>query len=149
MGQECAGKGNQLLLHDTKDANRQKPIATRIVAHGFSSLKSATVSSPLKSEIQASSTKRRSKPASSSLDGPLSNTFLNSNSPYRGAHEIPDYTLWSLFIKPGNENVNSGVEPLRKDITVKGYSETRPVAGNKTEQGRAENRRIELLIVNY
>jgi hypothetical protein len=108
MGQECAGKGNQLLLHDTKDGNRQKPIATRIVAHDFSSLKSATVSSPLKSEIQASSTKRRSKPASSSLDG-----------------------------------------PLRKDITVKGYSGTRPVAGNKTEQGRAENRRIELLIVNY
>jgi flagellar motor protein MotB len=41
------------------------------------------------------------------------------------------------------------MEPLRKDITVKGYSETRPVAGNKTEQGRVENRRIELLIVNY
>jgi potassium efflux system protein len=28
MGQECAGKGNQLLLHDTKDGNRQNPIAT-------------------------------------------------------------------------------------------------------------------------
>jgi len=34
------------------------------------------------------------------------------------------------------------------DITIDGYGETRPVASNDTEEGRAENRRIELLIVN-
>jgi len=34
------------------------------------------------------------------------------------------------------------------DITIYGYGETRPVASNETEEGRAENRRIELLIVN-
>ncbi|MBW2739677.1 MAG: OmpA family protein [Deltaproteobacteria bacterium] len=36
----------------------------------------------------------------------------------------------------------------RTDITVNGYGETRPVASNDTEQGRTQNRRIELLIVN-
>ena len=36
----------------------------------------------------------------------------------------------------------------RTDITVNGYGETRPIARNNTEQGRAQNRRIELLIVN-
>jgi outer membrane protein OmpA-like peptidoglycan-associated protein len=36
----------------------------------------------------------------------------------------------------------------RTDITVNGYGATRPVASNDTEQGRAQNRRIELLIVN-
>lgn len=36
----------------------------------------------------------------------------------------------------------------RTDITVNGYGETRPIASNDTEQGRAQNRRIELLIVN-
>lgn len=35
-----------------------------------------------------------------------------------------------------------------KDITVKGYGETRPVASNKTKDGRERNRRIEVLIVN-
>ncbi|MCD4811443.1 OmpA family protein [bacterium] len=34
------------------------------------------------------------------------------------------------------------------DITVDGYGETRPVASNDTEDGRTQNRRIELLIVN-
>jgi OOP family OmpA-OmpF porin len=36
----------------------------------------------------------------------------------------------------------------RMDITVNGYGETRPIASNDTEDGRAQNRRIELLIVN-
>ncbi|MDL1983548.1 MAG: OmpA family protein [Deltaproteobacteria bacterium] len=36
----------------------------------------------------------------------------------------------------------------RTDITVNGYGETRPIASNDTEEGRAQNRRIELLIVN-
>jgi outer membrane protein OmpA-like peptidoglycan-associated protein len=36
----------------------------------------------------------------------------------------------------------------RTDITVNGYGETMPVASNKTEEGRAKNRRIEVLIVN-
>ena len=36
----------------------------------------------------------------------------------------------------------------RTDITVNGYGETRPIARNYTEQGRAQNRRIELLIIN-
>ena len=35
-----------------------------------------------------------------------------------------------------------------KDITVKGYGETRPVASNETKEGRERNRRIEVLIVN-
>ena len=35
-----------------------------------------------------------------------------------------------------------------KDITVKGYGKTRPVASNETKEGRERNRRIEVLIVN-
>ena len=39
-----------------------------------------------------------------------------------------------------------GIE--RRLIQVKGYGAEKPVASNKTEQGRAQNRRIEVLIIN-
>ena len=33
-------------------------------------------------------------------------------------------------------------------ITYKGYGDTKPIASNKTEEGRTQNRRIELMIIN-
>jgi outer membrane protein OmpA-like peptidoglycan-associated protein len=33
-------------------------------------------------------------------------------------------------------------------MTTKGYGETKPVASNKTKAGRAENRRVEIEIMN-
>jgi OOP family OmpA-OmpF porin len=42
--------------------------------------------------------------------------------------------------------VGFGVEPAR--LSVRGYGETRPVASNDSEAGRAENRRVELRILN-
>lgn len=38
--------------------------------------------------------------------------------------------------------VNHGISPER--LTVEGFGETRPVASNETEAGRAQNRRVEL-----
>ena len=34
-----------------------------------------------------------------------------------------------------------------QDVTIKGYGESRPVADNETEEGRAQNRRVDLLIL--
>ena len=42
--------------------------------------------------------------------------------------------------------VNRGVGPERMDVF--GYGESRPVADNDTESGRAQNRRVELHVVN-
>jgi OOP family OmpA-OmpF porin len=38
--------------------------------------------------------------------------------------------------------VSHGIDPSR--ITTKGWGETKPVASNRTEEGRAQNRRVEL-----
>jgi outer membrane protein OmpA-like peptidoglycan-associated protein len=38
-----------------------------------------------------------------------------------------------------------GVDPLR--ITARGYGETRPLATNDTDEGRAKNRRVEFTIL--
>jgi OOP family OmpA-OmpF porin len=40
--------------------------------------------------------------------------------------------------------VAGGVEPAR--VTAIGYGETRPIADNETEAGRAKNRRVELVV---
>jgi outer membrane protein OmpA-like peptidoglycan-associated protein len=42
--------------------------------------------------------------------------------------------------------VNRGVAPER--LRIEGYGKTRPVATNDTEQGRAQNRRVELRVMN-
>jgi OOP family OmpA-OmpF porin len=41
--------------------------------------------------------------------------------------------------------VNRGIAPER--LTVEGFGETRPVASNDTETGRAQNRRVELRVI--
>lgn len=38
-----------------------------------------------------------------------------------------------------------GVGVDRANLSVVGYADTRPVAGNDTEKGRAANRRIEIV----
>jgi outer membrane protein OmpA-like peptidoglycan-associated protein len=40
--------------------------------------------------------------------------------------------------------VENGIEEER--IEAKGYGKSKPIASNKTEQGRAQNRRVEILI---
>jgi len=42
--------------------------------------------------------------------------------------------------------VNHGVTPERMEVT--GYGQARPVADNDSESGRAQNRRVELHVVN-
>jgi outer membrane protein OmpA-like peptidoglycan-associated protein/tetratricopeptide (TPR) repeat protein len=45
-----------------------------------------------------------------------------------------------------NYLITKGINPTR--LTPKGFGATKPVAENKTEEGRAENRRTELKVVN-
>jgi len=35
----------------------------------------------------------------------------------------------------------------KADISTAGYGESRPVADNKTDEGRAENRRVDIIIM--
>ncbi|OUD15322.1 OmpA family protein [Thioflexithrix psekupsensis] len=42
--------------------------------------------------------------------------------------------------------IEYGIEPER--ISTMGYGESRPMAGNDTPEGRAKNRRVEIIILN-
>jgi OOP family OmpA-OmpF porin len=41
---------------------------------------------------------------------------------------------------------SKGVRASR--LTARGYGESRPVASNDTDEGRAENRRVELIVLD-
>jgi outer membrane protein OmpA-like peptidoglycan-associated protein len=45
-----------------------------------------------------------------------------------------------------NYLIGRGVDPGM--LTYRGYGETRPIADNATASGRAENRRVDLRILN-
>lgn len=47
----------------------------------------------------------------------------------------------------GDVLMNFGVEPVRMDMV--GFGETRPIATNSTDTGRARNRRVELTLIPY
>ncbi len=69
---------------------------------------------------------------------------LNGNSSQEGT---PEYNM-NLSVERANAVktylVNSGVDGSR--MTVKGYGETRPIASNDTEEGKALNRRVEVKV---
>jgi OmpA-OmpF porin, OOP family len=44
-------------------------------------------------------------------------------------------------------NLSGRISPVPKDVTIKGYGANRPVADNMTDEGRAENRRVDILIL--
>jgi len=46
-----------------------------------------------------------------------------------------------------NVLIGFGVQPVRTDVV--GFGETSPIASNSTESGRAQNRRVELILVPY
>jgi len=46
-----------------------------------------------------------------------------------------------------NVLIGFGVQPVRTDVV--GFGETSPIASNSTESGRAQNRRVELVLVPY
>jgi outer membrane protein OmpA-like peptidoglycan-associated protein len=52
----------------------------------------------------------------------------------RRANAVKDYLL------------SKGVKASR--LSARGYGESRPVASNDTEEGRAENRRVELIVLD-
>lgn len=62
-----------------------------------------------------------------------------SDSANRTLSEARASAVWSYLAKH--------IAPLPSDVTIQGHGESRPVADNETEDGRARNRRVDILIL--
>jgi chemotaxis protein MotB len=71
------------------------------------------------------------------------------NVPIRADRAVEFPTNWELSAARATRVVRYLDEEcgvLRRQLTAAGYSDSRPVASNQTEEGRAQNRRIEITI---
>jgi len=77
--------------------------------------------------------------------GHTDNVRVTNPETIRRGHKDNWYLSAHRAISVGNELQRTGVSPSR--IAVTGYADQHPVASNATEAGKAQNRRVEVLIL--
>lgn len=114
---------------------KEETIVVRDLHFAFDSSK---IDSRDKDQLDTIATKLKAEPASTELNitghtDSVGSDAYNQKLSDRRAHAVADYL------------VNAGV-PAASIKSVEGYGESKPVADNKTKEGRAENRRVEIQI---
>lgn len=114
---------------------KEETIVVRDLHFAFDSSK---IDSRDKDQLDTIATKLKAEPASTELNitghtDSVGSDAYNQKLSDRRAHAVADYL------------VNAGV-PAASIKSVEGYGESKPVADNKTKEGRAENRRVEIKI---
>jgi len=77
--------------------------------------------------------------------GHTDNTRVVNEATIRAGHKDNWYLSAHRAIAVGSELIAQRVNPQR--IAVTGYADQRPIASNASEQGKAQNRRVEVLIL--
>lgn len=114
---------------------KEETIVVRDLHFAFDSSK---IDARDKDQLDTIATKLKAEPASTELDisghtDSVGSDAYNQKLSDRRAHAVADYL------------VNAGV-PAASIKSVEGYGESKPVADNKTKDGRAQNRRVEIQI---
>lgn len=114
---------------------KEETIVVRDLHFAFDSAK---IDSRDKDKLDTIASKLKAEPASTELDisghtDSVGSDAYNQKLSDRRAHAVADYL------------VNAGV-PASSIKSVEGYGESKPVADNKTKEGRADNRRVEIQI---
>ncbi|CDF82834.1 OmpA family protein [Pseudomonas sp. QL9] len=114
---------------------KEETIVVRDLHFAFDSSK---IDSRDKDKLDTIASKLKAEPASTELDisghtDSVGSDAYNQKLSDRRAHAVADYL------------VNAGV-PASSIKSVEGYGESKPVADNKTKEGRADNRRVEIQI---
>jgi len=77
--------------------------------------------------------------------GHTDNTRVVNEATIRAGHKDNWYLSAHRAISVGSDLISERVNPQR--IAVTGYADQRPIASNASEQGKAQNRRVEVLIL--
>ena len=70
---------------------------------------------------------------------------VQAHTDYKGSGEANLKLSEQRALSVKNYLVSQGVSEKR--LIAKGYGESQPIADNKTEEGRAKNRRVELKVI--
>ena len=94
---------------------------------------------------------------------PEAMAVLNDAAALLSKHERVVVEIAGHTDSKGSEEYNQGLSKRRADavrdylaskgvkasrLSAKGYGESRPIASNDTEEGRAENRRVEMIVLD-
>lgn len=73
--------------------------------------------------------------------------LITGHTDYIGSDDLNLRLSWRRANSAKNFIVNE-LDHLQQKVYINGYGESRPIADNSTEEGRQENRRIELKVIN-
>ena len=99
-----------------------------------------------KAELQPGAVRTIEKLAEFLLNTPNRNALVEGHTDSRGSDEFNLGLSERRADSVRRALINAAVPPER--ITIKGYGKRFPVAGNDTEAGRQQNRRVEIVILN-
>jgi chemotaxis protein MotB len=138
---EQALMANPILSQRTKMQQNKDGLVVSLSEAGFFAPGEAVINSDADSVINTLAESLRGSTAQIRIEGHTDSTPI-SNIRYPSNWELSTARASSVLVRL----IEHGIEPER--LSAAGYGGFQPVADNSTQEGRAQNRRVDIVIVN-
>lgn len=132
---------NSVLLQKTKMKQTERGLVVSLSEAGFFAAGDATVSPEAKNVIKTLAESIQNSSIPIRVEGHTDSTPI-SNARYNSNWELSTSRAANVL----QELVDNGISPER--LSASGYGGFQPIADNSTPEGRAQNRRVDIVILN-